>query len=682
MSLNDLLFKSNTRLNKEELDKRMRAIHDRLSELEQFAPDWQAEVNALRTVGLDRINTALLPAYQSIIDLADLGALWTASSETEVEIGTGQKAFTLPDPDRQRFAPPVYTLIAAGDDFANAMTARLVSYDRELGELVVDVQSFVGSGTFSDWTIGPIATSDDLEALRDQVQSAASTATDAKNTAVSAKNTAVTASTNAIAALATFNGVWLGSQASDPTVDLNGNALTGGEMYFSSVALVAKVYDIATETWYPISQPVSPVSNGYIGDGDTAGFTLSIAPAHKNLTLVYIDGVYQNKDQYSVAGTALTFTSAPASGAKVEVITLVATDIGTPSNNTVGPDQLNDAEKPEIRGFLELDLLRGENAIINGNFDFWQYGTSIVSSTSASFLADRWFHNTSGSTYSASRQEFTEGQTDVPGNPRYFLRHSVSVGNDFAGFLQRIEGVDTFAGETATITAYVKGVNPGGGAVYCYLYQTFGTGGSPSVAVVVEQDEHPIVLTSSWQKISFTIDVPSMDGKTIGTDGNDALWLIFSQASDTSTDAWEMDISRVSMVLGDATGENDPYPRRSKQQELAACQRYFEKSYLLEVAPGTVTGNGKVAANFARNTSNQNYEHVPFKQTKRSVPTMTLYSAGTGAAGKYRNDTVATDYNARTPETGEGAFNGAPDSATDVALGSVWSFHWTASAEL
>lgn len=273
MSLNDLLFKSNTLLNKEELDKRMRAIHDRLSELEQFSPDWQAEVNALRTVGLDRINIALLPAYQSIIDLADLGALWTASSETEVEIGTGQKAFTLPDPDRQRFAPPVYTLISAGGDFANAMTARLVSYNRELGELVVDVQSTIGAGTFSDWTIGPIATSDDLEALRTDAQGYRN---DAETYATSAGASALTAQNQ----LRSFRSTYLGAVDEDPTEDGNGDDLTGGELYLNTVSDIVRVYSQASG-WSNLEDPIrllslyasrsSFVANNAIGRFDNLG---------------------------------------------------------------------------------------------------------------------------------------------------------------------------------------------------------------------------------------------------------------------------------------------------------------------------------------------------------------------------------------------------------------------------
>ena len=67
------------------------------------------------------------------------------------------------------------------------------------------------------------------------------------------------------------------------------------------------------------------------GDGDTntsitfsgSDVTLSLtkAPLHENATSVYIDGVYQSKDNYAVSGTTLTFSTAPPSGTAVECMT-------------------------------------------------------------------------------------------------------------------------------------------------------------------------------------------------------------------------------------------------------------------------------------------------------------------------------------------------------------------------
>jgi hypothetical protein len=75
--------------------------------------------------------------------------------------------------------------------------------------------------------------------------------------------------------------------------------------------------------------------NDFVGDGSTATFTLTTAPASKDVTFVYINGIYQNKNTYSLSGTSLVFTQAPPSNSTIEVMYAQATqDIGL--NNFAG----------------------------------------------------------------------------------------------------------------------------------------------------------------------------------------------------------------------------------------------------------------------------------------------------------------------------------------------------------
>ena len=64
-------------------------------------------------------------------------------------------------------------------------------------------------------------------------------------------------------------------------------------------------------------------------------FTLSIAPVSENNTQVFLDGVYQQKTDYSVSGTTLTMDTAPSAGAILEVMTFTQTDINVPVNDTI-----------------------------------------------------------------------------------------------------------------------------------------------------------------------------------------------------------------------------------------------------------------------------------------------------------------------------------------------------------
>ena len=56
------------------------------------------------------------------------------------------------------------------------------------------------------------------------------------------------------------------------------------------------------------------------GDASTTAFSLSNTIDNENNTQVYIDGVYQSKDNYSVSGSTLTFSTAPGDGASIEFI--------------------------------------------------------------------------------------------------------------------------------------------------------------------------------------------------------------------------------------------------------------------------------------------------------------------------------------------------------------------------
>jgi hypothetical protein len=63
------------------------------------------------------------------------------------------------------------------------------------------------------------------------------------------------------------------------------------------------------------------VQNDFIGDGVEVNFTLSSAPSTKLATNVYINGVYQEKDSYSLSGNVITLSIAPPLNSSIEIIT-------------------------------------------------------------------------------------------------------------------------------------------------------------------------------------------------------------------------------------------------------------------------------------------------------------------------------------------------------------------------
>ena len=238
------------------------------------------------------------------------------------------------------------------------------------------------------------------------------------------------------------------------------------------------------------------------------------------------------------------------------------------------------------------------NNVINGDFVIWQ--RALTQTVTGFGSDDRWFNGNLGSTKTASQQVNTIGQTSVPGNPQFFSRTVVStvacVGN-FCNKQQRMEDVRFLQGLDVTVTFWAKADSSKNIALE--MIQSFGTGGSPS-ADVTAIGTQLIPLTTAWQKITRKITLPSITGKTIGTTDSSytGLNLWFDAGSNfnarTSTlgqQSGTFDISHVSVVVGDATLESDPFSPRQIQQELSLCERYCQKTTSTIVAGYNVAGN-------------------------------------------------------------------------------------------
>jgi hypothetical protein len=219
------------------------------------------------------------------------------------------------------------------------------------------------------------------------------------------------------------------------------------------------------------------------------------------------------------------------------------------------------------------------NAIINGNFDTWQRGAS--NSTHQGYSADRWGNNFVGSSGTSAQQAFTLGQTDVPGEPTFFMRTTVSsvTGPDNrVNLFQRIESVRTFAGQEVTLSFWAK-ANAARNISVEFL-QSFGANGTPSAAVrgigVTK-----VAIGTSWQRVTVTTTIPPIAGKTTGTDDDGFLLLTIWFDAGTNYGAYTDSLGHQSGVFDISQVQLEPGPvatvfeRRPLGVELALCQRYF-----------------------------------------------------------------------------------------------------------
>lgn len=121
-------------------------------------------------------------------------------------------------------------------------------------------------------------------------------------------------------------------------------AATKRRFYTKSDGLFYHVGSDGVETPVGSGSGGTPVVDPFTGDGVETDFTLSEDPGSADNTFVHIDGVYQNKDGYTVTGTTLSFNEAPPNGAAIEVVTGGASALMTPSAGSVGTAAIqNDA---------------------------------------------------------------------------------------------------------------------------------------------------------------------------------------------------------------------------------------------------------------------------------------------------------------------------------------------------
>lgn len=71
----------------------------------------------------------------------------------------------------------------------------------------------------------------------------------------------------------------------------------------------------------PAAVSASVVKNDFTGDGVEVNFVLSASPSTILATNVFINGVYQEKDSYTLSGNTITFSIAPPLNSSIEVMT-------------------------------------------------------------------------------------------------------------------------------------------------------------------------------------------------------------------------------------------------------------------------------------------------------------------------------------------------------------------------
>ena len=101
-------------------------------------------------------------------------------------------------------------------------------------------------------------------------------------------------------------------------LDSAGRVSSGGEIWILPVAykfILKDSNDVLIATYDNVFGIGATAVTNYTGDGSTVGYAVS-----GNVVGIYINGVYQNRNTYSVASSTLTFTEAPPFTSLIEIL--------------------------------------------------------------------------------------------------------------------------------------------------------------------------------------------------------------------------------------------------------------------------------------------------------------------------------------------------------------------------
>jgi len=305
-------------------------------------------------------------------------------------------------------------------------------------------------------------------------------------------------------------------------------------------------------------------------------------------------------------------------------------------------EKLSELDKPS--GIAGEAMLRAEtpqeqfnligagrrNLLINGDFQVSQRGDyTTAASANVSYFVDRWYTDVA-SPVSVNRQHITG--IDISGTPsisKGVRLVATSSGTSYTGVRQKIENPTQYVGRTFTYSGWVRSNTPNA------RLTSYGNG-SPNQVIVSE----PHSGSGKWEKLSVTFTLYSnmVNGwfvsAFISTAG------IGSVAQVTGD---YIEVTQLQLELGKVA---TPFEHRSYGEELALCQRYYEKY--------------DQTANYYAAVSVSNYPRIngTWMVAKRAAPTMTNNGSWTIVGSLY-------------------GYEGYHASTADALVPS-----WTASAEL
>ena len=237
----------------------------------------------------------------------------------------------------------------------------------------------------------------------------------------------------------------------------------------------------------------------------------------------------------------------------------------------------------------------------------------------------------------------------------------------------------TFAGGPVNISFYARaGANYSAASQLLNVVLATGTGVDQAIYSFTGYTEilnTNATLKTTWERFTFTVPVSTLV-KQIG------LQIRTTPVGTAGANDW-FEITGIQLEAGTVA---TPFRRNapSIQAELAACQRYYEKSYDSTVSPGTNTNIGSQMLPPYNPSNDLSAYAVNFQVEKRAAPTMSLYAPdGTINRVHIVDAGVNTSTNTTARDVGTRGFRGWLAGGTSGAPSDKRTLlHYIASAEL
>jgi hypothetical protein len=132
---------------------------------------------------------------------------------------------------------------------------------------------------------------------------------------------------------------------------LNAGQIDTDALYLNGIA-VRSATDVEFQTTY--------LTASYTGNGSTVAYALTANPQSEGNVSIYIDGVYQNKDTFSLSGTTITFSEAPPLNSAIEIVyptntdTLNGSDASAITYNQGGTGAQDRTVKAKLQEFVSV----------------------------------------------------------------------------------------------------------------------------------------------------------------------------------------------------------------------------------------------------------------------------------------------------------------------------------------